>query len=146
MWCNQKSQPNGFTMIETAIALAIFLMLALLSPLLIKVLSPPMENRVPAEELESFYMSIGQLIREANQVTANADRLLLSSESGQQISFSYYQNRIRKQINGQGYETWLFSVKQFRPSIKDSAVTLVIIDTASHVYKRVFVRKTGLSP
>ncbi|MDN4525302.1 competence type IV pilus minor pilin ComGF [Fictibacillus fluitans] len=140
------SKPNGFTLIETVVALSIFLLLASFSPLLIKVLSPPAENRVPAEELESFYLSIGPLIREASQVTATGDRLNLTSDSGQQVTFSFYENKIRKQVNGQGHEIWLFSVKQFRPIITDSSVTLVITDIASHVYKRVFVRKTGISP
>ncbi|MDN4074730.1 competence type IV pilus minor pilin ComGF [Fictibacillus terranigra] len=132
---------QGFTLLEALIAMSIVIVLASFSPLLIKVLSPPVQSGVPMEELESFYSGIGQAIRESVNAAASEDKLILTSSSGQTITFSLYQNRIRKQINGQGYETWLFSVKSFYASVTGKLVSLSITDTASRVYERVFVRQ-----
>ncbi|MCK6257680.1 prepilin-type N-terminal cleavage/methylation domain-containing protein [Fictibacillus sp. KIGAM418] len=136
-----KVSQKGFTLVEAMVALSIFIVLAGFAPLLIKVLSPPVQSGVSMEELESFYSAIGQAIREAVNAEVSEEKLTLTTSSGQSVTYSFYQNRIRKQINGQGYEIWLFSVKRFRPSVTGQLVTVSITDTASHVYKRVFARQ-----
>ncbi|MCQ6266196.1 prepilin-type N-terminal cleavage/methylation domain-containing protein [Fictibacillus sp. WQ 8-8] len=139
-----KVSQKGFTLVEAMVALSIFIVLAGFAPLLIKVLSPPVQSGVSMEELESFYSAIGQAIREAVNAEASEEKLTLTTSSGQSVTYSFYQNRIRKQINGQGYEIWLFSVKRFRPSVTGQLVTVSITDTASHVYKRVFARQAEI--
>ncbi|MGG1573659.1 prepilin-type N-terminal cleavage/methylation domain-containing protein [Fictibacillus sp. NRS-1165] len=90
-----KMGRQGFTLLEALIAMSIVIVLASFSPLLIKVLSPPVQSGVQMEELESFYSGIGQAISESVNAAASEDKLILTSSSGQTITFSLYQNRIR---------------------------------------------------
>lgn len=138
-----KGKNDGFTLIETMIALSLLLVIVSFSPLFIKAISPPKASGLSLEELESFYTALGTAVREAKKVEVQGEKLMLISESGQSVSFSIYQNRVRKQINGQGYEIWLFSVKRFTPALFGNSVSITITDTASKVYERAFIRYTN---
>ncbi len=130
---------NGFTLIETIIALLIFVVLASFSPLFIKVIRPPAEPAVRLEELQLFFTEIGKEIRSASSIRVANRQLLITNSDGETATYSQYGQIIRKQVKGLGHETWLQSIKRFEPSVTNGIeVHVNIQDISGKHYDRKF--------
>jgi competence protein ComGF len=131
---------EGFTLIETIIALAVLVMLSSLVPLLLA----PIQKHPPSSQLEEtalFFSMLGKEFREGSSFQITNNVLFIKKTGGDEISFSRYRTLIRKQINGMGHEVWLQEIQLFTPfKHSDKLLEIKIIDSEGNEYNRSFQR------
>jgi competence protein ComGF len=132
---------KGITLIELIISLAIILAIAALVPLLIKAITfAGKESKgTTIEETEMFFTDIGKEIRVAKEVGVSQQQLVLKAKNGDILVFSFYQGRIRKQVNGTGHEIWLQNTASFTAENNGRWIILKIVDFAGKKAERSYL-------
>jgi competence protein ComGF len=105
---------NGFTMVEMLLSVMLFLLIASLLPLGMKIL---LDNRtddtaVRKMEWEVFSSQVKKEIRSAQQMTVQSDKLLLKVD-GQFIIYEKYATSMRRRVNYQGHEILMQNLSSF---------------------------------
>jgi competence protein ComGF len=105
---------RGFTMAEMLLSVMLFLMIASMLPLGMKII---LEHRV-AETLERkmewevFSSQVKKEIRSAQQMTVQPDRLFMKID-GQIILYEKYNSSMRRRVNFQGHEILVQNLSSF---------------------------------
>lgn len=105
---------RGFTMVEMLLSVMLFLMIASMLPLGIKII---LDHRV-AESLEMrmewevFSSQIKREIRSAQQMTVQPDKLLMKVDD-QIILYEKYASSMRRRVNYQGHEILVQNLSSF---------------------------------
>jgi competence protein ComGF len=129
------------SLIEVIIALAMIVAVAATVPLLIKVITFTGKENIGTaiEETEMFFSDIGKEIRLAKEVSITQQQLVLKTKNGDIMVFSYYQGKIRKQVNGTGHEIWLQNTASFIAEKNGRLIILRITDSKGNKLERAYM-------
>jgi competence protein ComGF len=131
---------KGFTLIETIISLAIFVMITSLIPLLLL----PVQKQPPSpylEETSLFFSMLGKEFREGRSFYIQDHVLYIVDSDSDLVSFSKYASLVRKQRNGLGHEVWLQSIRMFTPTKHSDYLLEIKIEANDGTeYNRLFRR------
>ena len=115
---NSKNVPlqseRGFTMAEMLLSVLLFLLIASMLPLGMKII---LDNRVADTavrrmEWEVFNSQAKKEIRSAQQLTVQPDKLLMKVD-GQIILYEKYASSMRRRVNYQGHEILMQNLSSF---------------------------------
>lgn len=115
---NTKNVPlqseNGFTMLEMLLAVLLFMMIASMLPLGIKIILDQRvaETSVRKMEWEVFSSQVKKEIRSVQQLTTQPDKLLMKVD-GQFILYEKYGASMRRRVNYQGHEILMQNLSSF---------------------------------
>ncbi|WP_404443378.1 prepilin-type N-terminal cleavage/methylation domain-containing protein [Sutcliffiella horikoshii] len=104
---------EGFTLLEVLISFSLVLVLTTFFPLLIKNLITLTEinNGINQMELEVFIQQANREIKIAKRVFVEGKVLVIINQADQRVTYEYYQQKIRRRVNGSGHELLLHHVK-----------------------------------
>lgn len=105
---------RGFTMVEMLLSVLLFLLIASMLPLGMKII---LDNRtadtaVRRMEWEIFSSQVKKEIRSAQQLTVQPDKLLMKVD-GQFILYEKYASSMRRRVNYQGHEILIQNLSSF---------------------------------
>lgn len=134
---NQK----GFTLIESLLSLYI---LSFISILLIMLLSTLLfqtnSKKLHPFELENFVIQAQSELREANEWGVNNNVIFMTSRHDEHITYSTYNELIRRQVEGRGHEVLLQNVSSFSCEEFDNGIKLNITDINGNKFIRYIYR------
>lgn len=130
MRIKERWDEAGMSLIELIIALAMIVGITATVPLLIKVIAFTGKENIGTaiEETEMFFTDIGKEIRLAKEVNISQQQLVLKAKNDDILVFSFYQGKIRKQVNGTGHEIWLQNTASFTAEKNGRLIILRITD------------------
>jgi competence protein ComGF len=131
---------NGYTLVESLIALGVLIVTALVISLLLTHLQKHPQS-VQSEETALFFSMIGKEIREAATVEVKNNALFITLSTGEVISFTRYHSLIRKQVNGLGHEVWVQNIQEMKvEEINGSFINVTLNDKEGNQVRRGFRR------
>ncbi|WP_053073721.1 competence type IV pilus minor pilin ComGF [Bacillus sp. LL01] len=104
---------EGFTLLEVLVCFSLILILTAFFPLLIKnlfLLTQKGEGIHPLE-LEVFIQQATREVRNAKTVSVDGVALVIINEADQRVTYEYYQQKLRRRVNGTGHELLLHNVQ-----------------------------------
>ncbi|MQR95608.1 competence type IV pilus minor pilin ComGF [Fictibacillus phosphorivorans] len=131
---------NGYTLVESMIALGVLIVTSFLVTLLFTHLQKQPQS-VQSEETALFFSMIGKEIREAATVEVRNNALFISLPSGEMVSFTRYHSLIRKQVNGLGHEVWVQNIQDMKvEEIENQYVYVTLTDQDGKQARRSYRR------
>nr|WP_255552632.1 ComGF family competence protein [Fictibacillus sp. 7GRE50] len=131
---------NGYTLVESIIALGVLIVTTLVISLLLTHLQKHPQS-VQSEETALFFSMIGKEIREAATVEVKNNALFITLSTGEVISFTRYHSLIRKQVNGLGHEVWVQNIQEMKvEEINGSFINVTLNDKEGNQVRRGFRR------
>lgn len=115
---NSKNVPlqseRGFTMAEMLLSVMLFLLIASMLPLGMKIILDHRvaDTAVRRMEWEVFSSQVKKEIRSAQQLTVQPDKLLMKVD-GQIILYEKYASSMRRRVNYQGHEILMQNLSSF---------------------------------
>jgi competence protein ComGF len=105
---------RGFTMVEMLLSVLLFLLVASMLPLGMKIILDQRvaDNAVRKMEWEVFSSQVKKEIRSAEQLTVQTDKLLMKVD-GQFILYEKYASGMRRRVNYQGHEILVQNLSSF---------------------------------
>lgn len=138
--CRSTKDKNGYTLVESIIALSVIFVTAFVIALLLTHLQKHPQS-VQSEEAALFFSMIGKEIREATTVEVKNNALFITLSTGEVISFTRYHSLIRKQVNGLGHEVWVQNIQEMKvEEIEGSFVKVTLTDKDGKQTRRGFRR------
>lgn len=126
----------GFTLLEVMITFAIFLMIASLTPQFFKLISfqPKLLQRA---ETGIFFQQLAIDVHQSANVAVVKNIVYLQLGKDKTVTYAYFYNRIRRQVNNTGQEIVLQKVAsvQFSPWKNGIDVTVKDIYNQSHEHR-----------
>lgn len=130
---NQK----GFTLIESLLSLYILTFVTTLSIMILSSLFFHVNSQmIPSFELENFVIQTQNEFREANEWSVDKDTVRITSRYDEHITYSYYNNKIRRQVEGSGQEVLLQNVNTFTCEKLENGIKFIISDKNRKMYIR----------
>lgn len=128
---------EGFTLIESLFSLYILtfvttLFIMLLSTLFFK----HNEQAIHPFELENAIIQIQNEYREANEWSVDKNSVQMTTRYDELVTYSLYNNLIRRQVSGRGHEVLLQNVSILKCEQLDNGVKFIIIDLKGKVFVR----------
>lgn len=127
---------NGFTLIETLLTFALFLMMASLFPLMIQAIPKITITDAHFMEIDLFFNQLAMEIRQSKEVSINGSTLLLSQTNGDIVTIEKYQDKIRRRVFGAGHEVYLNNIKAVTYEKENHGVKVTIENHDGNVYQR----------
>lgn len=133
---------GGFTLIEVIIAFTIFLVIASVIPHYFNVISfdPKYNQRI---ETSIFFQQLANEVNESIGFSVNNNILYLKKSNGVTVSYGFFQQRIRRQVNNQGQEVALQNVDQIEFSLWNNGIDIRVKDKFNQIHEK---RITHLLP
>ncbi|WP_353618713.1 competence type IV pilus minor pilin ComGF [Bacillus sp. ISL-37] len=105
---------RGFTMVEMLLSVLLFLLIASMLPLGMKIIlnHRVADTVVRKMEWEVFNSQVKKEIRSAQQLTVQTDKLLMKVD-GQFILYEKYASSMRRRVNYQGHEILVQNLSSF---------------------------------
>lgn len=128
---------EGFTLIESLFSLYILtfvttLFIMLLSTLFFK----HNEQAIHPFELENAIIQIQNEYREANEWSVDKNSVQMTTRYDELVTYSLYNNLIRRQVAGRGHEVLLQNVSTLKCEQLDNGVKFIIIDLKGKIFVR----------
>ncbi|MFT9600216.1 competence type IV pilus minor pilin ComGF [Mesobacillus sp.] len=105
---------RGFTMVEMLLSVLLFLLIASMLPLGMKIILNyhAADTAVRKMEWEVFSSQVKKEVRSAQQLTVQPDKLLMKID-GQFILYDKYASSMRRRVNYQGHEILVQNLSSF---------------------------------
>jgi competence protein ComGF len=134
-----RRKDNGFTMIEMLFSLVIFMMISLLAVQIFSVMHTNLlkKNQINLKEWEMFSMQMQNEIRNSTDQSV-VDNKLYVVVNGSLATIEYYQNMVRRQVEGRGHEIMLQNVSDFQVKQEGTYIVVQVTDAEGHQYNRKF--------
>lgn len=125
---------NGFTIIEVLVAFSIFLLIASVIPQFIKTISfePKLLQRL---ETSIFFQQFVFDVQKSGNVYADHNSLYLQQDN-EIVTYAYFQQKIRRQVNGKGHEIVLQNVSNVEFSEWNNGIDVKVEDIYNQTFKR----------
>ena len=136
------------TLIEVLISFSIFLILASFIPLVMSVWKTPDVKSITHEERVLFLVQLHMDFRKSNTFwTNNIDSILYfdNPDDNTVIQYEFYQNKIRRRVNGSGHEVFLQKVKYFKAERKSYGVKITVESIDGRKYEKVILHPGGIT-
>jgi competence protein ComGF len=128
---------KGFTLLEMLTSLSLVLIMAFLFTPILNVLS----NKHASEglnkfEWEVFLQQADIEIKEMSELTigSKGDILYLKGRNGQIVSYEFYQDKIRRRVNGTGHEIILQRISNVQYDVANNGVKIMVEDINGETY------------
>jgi competence protein ComGF len=105
---------GGFTLLEVLICFSVILILTALFPILIKnlVILTEKKEGIHLFELEVFIQQATREVRTAKKTSVEAGDFVIINQGGQRVTYEFFQQKIRRRVDGTGHELLLHHVKK----------------------------------
>ncbi|WP_260412253.1 competence type IV pilus minor pilin ComGF [Alkalihalobacillus sp. TS-13] len=117
---------GGFTLLEMIISLTIFLILAVLTPLMFSAIFSTSGQPLHHQEISLFFEQADKELQGSISAEKRWDRLYLIQPDGNEISYEKYGDRIVRKVNGAGFEIILQDIQSFRTEHDQHSVELIV--------------------
>lgn len=110
-----KNNEYGFTLVELLVSFSVLLVVCASLPLLLKSLHNLTFTPVTIHplELDVFVQQVNNEIRAGKELYVVRNVLTIVNNDDEKITYEYYQNRIRRRVNGTGHVIALQNVFSF---------------------------------
>ncbi len=104
---------KGFTLLEVLVSFSVVLILTVFFPLLIKnlIVLTEQDDGIHPLELEIFIQQASKEMRNAKGVSVEGERIVMINQADQRVTYEFYQNNLRRRVNGTGHELLLHRVE-----------------------------------
>ncbi len=125
----------GFTLIEVMITFAIFLIITSVVPHYFKLISydAKFNQRI---ETSIFFQQLALDVHEASSLSVNNNILSLEKNHNQTVTYSLFQQRIRRQVNNSGQEFVLQNVESVHFSEWNNGIDVRITDKFEQTHQK----------
>lgn len=128
---------DGFTLIESLLSLYILTFISsLFIMLLATLLFKTDDNAIHPFELENFVLQMQSEFREANEWSVDSNTIRMTTRYDEHVTYTTYNNLIRRQVGGVGHEVLLQNVSAVRFEKLDNGIKLIITDTLGETHIR----------
>ncbi|MCT8138673.1 prepilin-type N-terminal cleavage/methylation domain-containing protein [Anaerobacillus sp. CMMVII] len=130
---NQKNM--GFTLIEVLISFSIFLVICSLIPQFMKLIShePKLLHHM---EVSLFFQQLASDVDRAATVFVVNNTLYLNQANNEQVTYSMFQQRIRRQVNNKGQEIVLQNVSEVTFLKWKNGIDVIVKDLYQQTHER----------
>ncbi len=125
---------NGFTFTEVLIAFSIFLIIAALIPRLIQLLSYE-QSFLQQTEASLFIQQLTLDLQKAATVNVDNQTLYLQQSNNELVTYGYFQQRIRRQVNGKGQEIVFQKVAEVKFTSWKNGIEIWVKDIFQQTYE-----------
>lgn len=132
----------GFTLLEVMIAFVIFLMIASLTPQFFKLISfqPKLLQRA---ETGIFFQQLAIDVHQSANIEVKNNTVYLQQSQDRTVTYAYFYNRIRRQVNNSGQEIVLQNIVAIQFSKWKNGIDVTVTDIYNQNHER---RVTHLIP
>ncbi|MBC1548674.1 ComGF family competence protein [Listeria sp. FSL L7-1434] len=134
-----RNGSSAFTLLETILSITIILSISSLIPLFFECYNKTIQlsNIDQTTEWQLFLIQTRLELEKASNIQVNGN--ILSFHNGKDlITYSKYNDLIRRQVNGKGHEPLLTNVKDYQLIKKEHQLLLKIQDVQTKTYTSVF--------
>lgn len=129
-------QSKGFTLLEVLVTLSIFLIVASVIPHFFNVIKQSEPKHLQRMEVSLFFQQLANDIQQAATISVVNNTLYLEKNKDETVTYGYFTNRIRRQINNKGQEIALQNVQNVKFSKWKNGIEVTIIDTFKETYQK----------
>lgn len=137
--CIFRNGSPAFTLLETILSITIILSISSLIPLFFHCYNKTIQisNIDQTTEWQLFLIQTRLELEKATNI--QIDRNKLSFSNGKDlITYSKYNDLVRRQVNGKGHEPLLTNVKDYQLIKKEKQLHLTVQDSNTQIYTSVF--------
>ncbi|HAB0334411.1 TPA_asm: competence protein ComGF [Listeria monocytogenes] len=141
-WKKNVSFRNGspaFTLLETILSITIILSISSLIPLFFQCYNKTIQlsNIDQTTEWQLFLIQTRLELEKATNIQIDGNKLSFSNGKDL-ITYSKYNDLVRRQVNGKGHEPLLTNVKDYQLIKKEKQLHLTVQDSNTQIYTSVF--------
>ncbi|EAC6872199.1 competence protein ComGF [Listeria monocytogenes] len=140
-WKKNVSFRNGspaFTLLETILSITIILSISSLIPLVFQCYKTiQLSNIDQTTEWQLFLIQTRLELEKATNIQIDGNKLSFSNGKDL-ITYSKYNDLVRRQVNGKGHEPLLTNVKDYQLIKKEKQLHLTVQDSNTQIYTSVF--------
>ncbi|EIN5665717.1 ComGF family competence protein [Listeria monocytogenes] len=141
-WKKNVSFRNGspaFTLLETILSITIILSISSLIPLFFQCYNKTIQfsNIDQTTEWQLFLIQTRLELEKATNIQIDGNKLSFSNGKDL-ITYSKYNDLVRRQVNGKGHEPLLTNAKDYQLIKKEKQLHLTVQDSNTQIYKSVF--------
>ena len=130
IWETMKRSESGFTLIEMLISYLIFLLIVCSIPFLFKIIH---EWTTPKHHFNQFewqlFIEQSKIeIKESEALNVTNSLLKFTKNNGEFVTYEMYTDKIRRKVNGSGYEILLQDIRSVNFIVEKNGVTIICRD------------------
>lgn len=126
---------KGFTLIEVLITFSIFLVITSLIPQFIKLISYE-PKLLQHTEVSIFFQQLAMDVQMASTIHVENNILYLQHENENEITYSFFQFRVRRQVNNTGQEIVLQNVAELNFSKWVNGIDVFVKDRYNQTHEK----------
>ncbi len=128
-------QSQGFTLIEVLIAFSILLLITSVLPQAIKVLR--FEPRILHHmETSLFFQQLDLDVQQSSKIHIQNNVIYLQQNNQEEVTYAFFQNRIRRQVNHRGQEFVLQNIAAIKFTMWKNGIDVVVTDIYNQVHQK----------
>ncbi|WP_221769058.1 competence type IV pilus minor pilin ComGF [Listeria marthii] len=134
-----RNGSSAFTLLETILSITIILSISSLIPLFFECYNKTIQlsNIDQTTEWQLFLIQTRLELEKASNIQVN-DNTLSFTNGNDLITYSKYNDLIRRQVNGRGHEPLLTKIKDYQLTKKEHQLHLKVQDFQAKTYTSVF--------
>lgn len=134
-----RSGSPAFTLLETILSITIILSISSLIPLFFQCYNKTIQlsNIDQTTEWQLFLIQTRLELEKATNIQIDGNKLSFSNGKDL-ITYSKYNDLVRRQVNGKGHEPLLTNVKDYQLIKKEKQLHLTVQDSNTQIYTSVF--------
>ncbi|RXI99588.1 hypothetical protein DS745_14790 [Anaerobacillus alkaliphilus] len=125
---------NGFTLVEVLIAFSILILLTSFLPQAIKVIrfEPKLLHHM---ETSLFFQQLTLDVQLSSTIQVANNILYLQQNNEEEVTYAYFQNRVRRQVNHKGQEIVLQNISTIKFTKWKNGIDVLITDIYNQTHQ-----------